>query len=296
MSTEEMNAALDDLGIPGGDEPIINADPPINDPPPVEDPIEEPIAEPEAKPPGYISYQDWVDDGKDPDDWQGKNKYSQQYDLIQNNKEFKSELRGMNDLLRQTVDATTSMQEDAYKRGMAEAKVELDAAIESEDVNAVIAAKDKMADLTPPQAAPKANPIHGQFFSSNAVLDQSSAQFDPEFKGEFERIYNGRLQADGVRPDQQLSERAIQGYMNSALKSAKELFPDKFESPRNNRQAVKPNAKRAAPSKTPGDNIKGMHITTKNPRDTNALSDVYEAIKAKDPKAAEAFAEKMGVQ
>ena len=290
--SDEMNAALDELGVPSGDDPVINADPPINEPLPVEDPPPEP--EIEDNPPGYVPYQDWVDDGKDPDDWQGKNKYSQQYDLIQDNKGIKSELRGMNELLRQTVDATTAMQDDAYKRGMTEAKAELQVAIDNEDINGVVAAKDKIADLTPPAPSPQVNPIHAQFFESNAIVDKASSQYDSEIMGEFERIYNGRLKVDGVSRDQPLSERAIQGYMNAALKSAKELFPDKFESPRNNRQAPKNTGKRAAPTKTPGDNIRNIKVTTKNPRDNNAVNDVYEAIKAKDPKAAEEFAKKMG--
>lgn len=295
---EEMNAALGDLGIPGGEvieEPIINATPKASEDPIVEEPeVIEQELEVAENPPGYVSYEDWVADGKNPDDWQGKNKYSQQYDLIQDNKGIKSELRGLNDLMRQTVDATTAMQEEKYNQGKIDAKSELDKAIAEEDINAVIAAKDKMANLTPPAATPQVNPVHNEFFSSNAVLDKSSSQYDPEFSNEFERIYHGKLQADGVMPGQMLSNQAIQGYMGLALKSAKELFPDKFVSPRNSRQAAKPTTKRAAPTKTAADNIKNIKVTTKNPRDTNAVNDVYEAIKAKDPKAAEAFAKRMG--
>lgn len=297
--SDEMNAALDELGIPGGEviegevitDPIINADPPIDDLEPV---VEEPEIKPE-NPPGYVSYEDWVEDGKDPDNWQGKNKYSQQYDLIQDNKDFKSELRGMNDLLRQTVDATTAMQDDAYKRGITEAKAELQTAIANEDVNAVVAAKDKIADLTPPQPSPKVNPVHDEFFSSNAVLDKNNSQYDPEFSNEFERIYHGKLKADGVVPGQMLSNQAVKGYMNLALKGAKELFPDKFVSPRNNRQAPQQTGKRAPTTRTAGDNIKNVKVTTQNPRDTDAVNDIYKLLQEKDKsgKSAEAFAKAM---
>jgi len=295
---DEMNAALDELGIPGGDEPPINeyketVVPAAIEPEPEPEPIKEPEPEPEANPKGFLDHAAYVEKNGNDDGWRGKDAYSAEYNRIQDNKSLRQEIKGMNDLLRQTVDATTSMQESAYQRGMTEAKTELDKAIEDDDVTAVIAAKDKMADLTPPQAAHKVNPIHSDFFTSNSVLDNASAQFDSEIMGEFERIYNGRLQADGVRQDQQLSDRAIQGYMNSALKSAKELFPDKFVSPRNSRQTNIPNKKRAAPTKSAADGIKSMHITTKNPRDTNALSDVYEEIKKRDPKEAERFAAKM---
>lgn len=301
MSKEEMNAALDDLGIGGDGEMMLGSDDTDEelhgreaDDGAIDDPVED------DNPPGFIGYQKWVDSGKDPDDWQGKNKYSQQYDLIQNNKGFKSELRDMNDMLRQTVDATTAMQEERYQQGRAEAKEELETALANNDAQAAVAAQEKLNKPAPARAtqAP-VNPVHDQFFSSNAVIDQGSAEFDGEVMGEFQRIYNGRLRADGVGPSDQLSERAIKGYMKSALDGAKQLFPDKFESPRNNRRNAGSKNKRNTEQSDAVDSIKGVKIETRNPRDDNALMDTYNHIlnmKGGGKEAADKFAAKMGVK
>jgi len=58
-----------------------------------------------------------------------------------------------------------------------------------------------------------------------------------EVKREFERVYNGKLKADGVGVNDQLSDAAIKGYLRSAMDSVKSIFPDKFQSSRINRVA-----------------------------------------------------------
>lgn len=284
-----MNAALDNLGIDQGEvtEPIPKEETEV---------IEEEEEALDANPPGFKTYEEWVADGGDPDDWQGKNKYSQHYDLIQNNKEVRSEIKQMNQLLKTTVEATTDMQTQAYKRGLQEAKSDLQKAVESEDVDAVMAARDKVDAITnsKPTAQTQVNPIHSDFFSNNQIVDTNSDQCNPELRAEFERIYNGRLRNDGVAPDQQLPAETIHRYMKAALTSAKSLFPDEFESPRNSRRTtITKNGKRPVAKKKAGDVVNNVKIKTKNPRDTNAFKDVYEAIKERDPKQAEAFAERM---
>lgn len=290
-----MNAALDDLGIT--DDPAINADPPKIEPEEIEEEIEE--EEIEDNPPGYMSYEDWIADGKDPDDWQGKNKYSQQYDLIQHNKEFKSELKGMNDLLRQTVDATTAMQDERYQQGLADAKAELAQALENNDAQAAVAAQHKIDNTPAPASTANAaiNPIVGQFVNDTPLLDEGSTQFDVEFDAEFREIYNGKLRAAGVGPDTQLSERRLKSYLDSALKDTKGLFPEKFESPRNNRKTTGGKQKRGSSKVSAADNIKNVKIATRNPRDNNALMDTYNAMKDKyGQEVADNFAKKMGAE
>lgn len=293
---EQMDAVLDNLGVVDDvapNEPIIEEE--------EQEIIEEDDNQEELnadRPPGYVSYEEWVADGKDPDDWQGKNKYSQQYDLIQDNKEFKTELKELTGLMRSTVEATKDMQEQSYQRGLSEAQDNLNKAIDDGDVEAVIKAKDELTALNkqPRAQQPQVNPIHQQFFDANAVLDINSSQHDPEFKQEFARIYDGKLRADGVTQDQQLSDRAMKGYMNQAMKSAKALFPEKFESPRNSRQNNQPVARRTISKQSSHDQMSKIKITTKNPRDNSAYQDTYDTIlnmKGGGKEAAEAFAKRM---
>lgn len=296
MSTEQelMNAALDGIV---GDEGVQTDNIVQDDPAPDNDAENVNAVADDEQLPGFKTYDEWIGEGGDPDEWQGKKKYSEHYDLIQNNKEFKGQIREMNDLLRQTVDATTSMQQESYERGLAEAKQQLDRAVEEEDVEAVMKARDNIDQINNRKPAPNANqpnPIHSEFFSNNQIVDRSSGQFNAEVMDEFSRIYNGKLKADGVSPTDQLPKETIHRYMNAALSSAKSLFPDAFESPRNKRAgANNNNGKRTITKPKASNNIKNIKVTTKNPRDNNAVMDVYEAIKKRDPKQAEAFAEKM---
>ena len=157
---DEMNQALDKLGLD------------VEDPAPVVDDHQPDVVEPKDNPPGFKTYDEWVADGGDPDEWQGKKKYEDHYNLIQDTKSLKSEVKSMNDLLRTTVEATTEMNKREYERGMAEAKRELDQAMEAEDVTAVAAAKDKIAELKPPKepTAPQVNPVHAEFFQSLSLI------------------------------------------------------------------------------------------------------------------------------
>lgn len=292
---DEMSAVLDDLGVP--DEPVINADPPKQEV--IEEVIEEEEIEEEIEnPPGFISHADYVEKNGNDDGWKGKDAYSAEYDRIQDNKSLRGEIKNLTSLVQTTVDATTSLQEERYQQGLAEARAELKEAIDNNDATAAVEAQNKINRTPPPQAAPKANPLHAQFFESNPMLDKGSTQFDGEMMAEFSRIYDGRLRADGVQLSDQLSERAIQGYMKSALDSAKSLFPDKFESPRNTRNTGGKNQKRNTNKVEAVDNIKNVKITTKNPRDNNAMMDTYNTIlnmKGGGKEEADKFAKAMGI-
>ena len=287
---EQMAAALDNLGI--DDEPIVEEV--------VDEVVEDEVIEddPPEDPPGFLSHADYLEKHGNDDGWRGKDAYSAEYDRIQDNKKLSGEVRQLTDLVRTTAEATTEMQSQAYQRGVDEAKVELQEALDNNDAQGVVDAQEKINAIPQPKAVPKVTPVHGQFFESNPMLDNQSSQFDGEIMDEFQRIYNGRLQADGVRPDQQLSERAIKGYMEAALKSTKELFSDKFESPKNTRKTNQSSQRRTTQKVSTVDAIKSTKITTKNPRDNDPLMDTYNTIlnmKGGGKEAADKFAAKMGI-
>lgn len=287
-----MQAALDQLGIPQDDESMQ----PVEEPEETIEEVEE-VEEVEDLP-GFISYEDWIADGRNPDDWQGKNKYEQQYNLIQDNKGIRSELRNLNDMLQHTVEATNSIREKAYNEGMAEAQADLNQALADNDAEGVNQARDKMASLEAPPQVPALHPLHREFFHSNPILDQNSDQFDAEIMQEFVRIHDGQLRRDGVTPKTQLTEAAMRGYMRDSLQSAKSLFPDKFESKRNTQPTTTtPPKRRAKPKTDPAANVKNVRVERSNKRDTTPVMDLYNEI-LNGPggkEAADAFAAKMGV-
>lgn len=288
---DEMSAALDNIGVPGDDDPIINADPPKIEP---EEEIDE-IEEIENDPPGFISHADYVEKHGNDDGWKGKDAYSAEYERIQDNKALRGEIKNLTSVVQTTIDATNQMQSDKYQQGLADAKADLDQAIRDNDAEAAVVATNKINSIPTPSAPAQVNPIHGQFFSANAVIDQGSAEYDAELMAEFTRIHDGRLRADGVTGETVLTERAMNAYMKSALEGAKALFPEKFESTRNNRKTTG-KARRSTEKGNPVDAIKNVKVETRNPRDNNAMMDTYNAIKEKGgQEAADNFAKAMGV-
>ena len=295
MSDVDMDAALDALETEHG----IDLDPVEPEVVGVveDEPEQEPEVQADDKPPGYISYDDWVDQGKDPDLFKGSKAYSAEYDRIQEVKELKG-------LVEKVVDTTgewKKQQQADTRRQVEQAKIdaraELEQAKDDHDINKALAAQDRLKDLEaqPVNEPQTVNPILSSFFSQNPVLDEKSAQFDKAVFEDTRMAQHAILnKLTGGDPELagQLTEDQIQRSMAVALKTAKDLNPDKFRSKRNSRQAAPAQGKRSTTkqgdysTKLKAANIKSKH----NQRDTSAANDIYEMLKASDPKAAETFA------
>jgi len=258
--------------------------------------IKDPIEEPE-NPPGFLSHADYVEKHGNDDRWRGKGAYSAEYDRIQDNKELRGEIKQLGDVLQVTVDASKDMQTREYERGLAEANDRLDAAIEADDVTEVLKARDEIDNLKPLVVQPQGNQLHDRFFSANPVLDTNNQQYNQEFRAEFERIYHDRLRADGVGVDQQLTERAVNGYMRQALESTKGLFPELSESPKNSRSTTQTTQRRTQTKADPTTALKEIK-SSKNPRDTSPAMDMYNELLSRPDgeKHAKAFAERMNLE
>lgn len=236
-----------------------------------------------GKTPGYLSYEEYVAAGKDPKFYKGEEVYKQEYGRIQEVKELKGTVKSMEATLRETVNATTKWQEEQDAKHKAELEKALAQAREDEDIDAALEAQRELARIQnkpKPQAQqPQTHPVLSEFLSSNAALA------DNDIHGEFARIYNGRLRADGVAPDQQLSDAAIKAYAKSAMESVKQLYPERFQSPRNSR-IVPPKPRQQAPAKTDyvarlkGVKLSGVGIDERN---ANAALGIYNMLKKNNP-------------
>jgi len=173
-------------------------------------------------PPGYVSYEEWIKAGKDPDMYRGKKAYKEQYDLIQKNKEMKQLKRELEKLRDEAIECEkiqVSREKKALEKEMAIAR-------EDGDIDAVLDLKDKMDTLNRQEAQhnqPQVHPVISEFVSSQQILE------DPDIKREFARIYDGKLRADGVGMNDQLSPAAIKGYLAESMNRIKSLYPDRFK-------------------------------------------------------------------
>ena len=263
----------------------------------IEDTHDEPTGEPEANenPPGYIdNLDDWVAAGKDPDLFKGKKAYSAEYERIQ-------EIKDLKGLVKTVVDTTSewkSQQEQAMASQLDQAKAdaiaELERAKEDVDIDAALKAQKKINEFDKPtQEVYQPNPVLTDFYSKNPILDKGNSQFDAEVfqdASQFQAVIINEL--TGGNPKMELTPSQIERSLKVALAKAKALSPDKFVSPRNTRKAA-PAQLRSKVQQKGNDytsRLKMVKSNTKNKRDTDAANDIYEMLKAKDPKAAETFA------
>jgi hypothetical protein len=260
---------------------------------------QKPDQEIEQKAPGYISYDDWIAKGKDPADYKGENAYKAEYERI-------TEIRELKDTMNQVVSGVESwqaQQSEQMAQQVEQAKVDaqaaLDQAVTDEDLDAALAAKDKLVNLNQQTVAQpmKVNPVITDFAKKNPIIDTNSPQYSAEFHQDMIMIHNGKLDqllgGDRTRANE-LSPAQIERVQAMAYSQAKELHADKFTSPRNRRTApTKPNKRPAQNNGDVGAKLKGVKGNLRNPRDTNAANDIYEIIKARDPKAAEVFAKNL---
>jgi len=195
-------------------------------------------------PPGYVaSYEDYVAAGNDPEKFKGKKAYEAEFQRIQQVKELTNSVKTMERTLKSTVDAISKRDEMTAAQHRKELEAALRTAREDGDIDAALDVHEQLQTL---RAAPKQqqeNPVIGEFFSNNPVLES------PEIKSELARIYNGKLRADGVGKDEQLSDAAMRGYLRASMDSVKAIFPDKFTSPKIAR-ATKPQLKAKPAAKT----------------------------------------------
>ena len=195
-------------------------------------------------PPGYVaSYEDYVAAGNDPEKFKGKKAYEAEFQRIQQVKELTNSVKTMERTLKSTVDAISKRDEMTAAQHRKELEAALRTAREDGDIDAALDVHEQLQTL---RAAPKQqqeNPVIGEFFSNNPVLES------PEIKSELARIYNGKLRADGVGRDEQLSDAAMRGYLRASMDSVKAIFPDKFTSPKISR-ATKPQLKVKPAAKT----------------------------------------------
>ena len=250
---------------------------------------EEAKAEPKESPPGFIdNIDDWTAAGKDPEMFKGKKAYEAEYQRIQDNKDLHSTVKAMQVTLKATVDAVSQREEATNARHQKELEGALSRAREDGDTEAALDAADQLRDIKsqPPKQSQQTHPVISDFIEKNPVLMSDDVQ------SEFARLYNGKLKADGVGASDQLSDAALKGYARAAMAGVKQTYPEKFASPKNQRQtSVKVKAKPVARTPDLVTALKAYKIDGVSSTNSQAPLGVYNSILANNGKeAAENFA------
>ena len=230
----------------------------------------------EQLPPGFKTYEEWVAEGNDPDDYVGKKAYERQYNNIQQNKALTNEVKELKSTVQQTVDATNALLSQQDQQHKAELEAALAQAKEDDDVEAALDAQqgldeiDARAQQRQQQQATAPRGEHAEiaaFREANPMLDRDSDQFDEDFNADVEAAFNN-LAAQGLTQ----TDAQVKKALKAAHRAAKALNPEKFESPRNNRgQQQQRQQQRQTQQQQPQDRAEDYKIANPmNGRDTDA--------------------------
>lgn len=249
-------------------------------------------------PPGFKSYEEYIADGGDPDQYVGRAAYVARYENIQENKALKRELKGVKETVQQTMDTVAEWQERERTKMREELEAELHEAKENEDPDAALAAKEKLDaldDATPPPRGDnrEEHPVIQDFREANPIIDGESDQFDEEFNADVEGFYNALHAQLSMGGHKKLTDGQIKRCLRQALKSAQELHEidepaggnddadARGESPRNRRGRTGTRGRRGS-RQQPAPRAEDFKIKDpRNPRQENAAAEVRDMIKDK---------------
>jgi len=275
MSTpqENIDATLDEL--------LNNEDEPI---------VDEPIVD---ELPGYMSYEQWIEAGKDPDDFKGKNAYSHEYDRIQENKDQKKELKRLSTMVSQVAEYTESEKKSAAAQARKDLLAEIEQAKDDEDVEAALDAKQRLEEHDSNVPIPK-NETLLSLIAETPLTDTEHDDYNKEFATDHGALYNSLIERLSNNGALALSDSQIKKAWNVAFNDAKKLNPDIFKSPKRGRQQApgKTTTETQGKGKT---NLSDISIGSRNPHDVNSAQSVADALKEKfgDKFDADLFAEKL---
>lgn len=255
----------------------------------------------EPNPHGHMSYQEWIDAGKDPDDYVGRNAYQQQHDRIVDNRRLEKEVKGLKKTQQQTLEAIGDWQAQEQARIRAELEADLDKAKEDEDVGAALEAQqaldehDRKAKQPPATEASEEQEPIANFRAANPAIDPQSDDFNQEFNAEVELNYNAMLRR-AIEQKREVTDSMINRWLKKAYKDAVETFGDDAPgqpaakeddepppvSDRNNRQGQQQTSKRRQAGKPADPKAENFVIENpRNPRQGHAASEIRDLIKDK---------------
>lgn len=313
MSQEDMNAALDALEKEHGiaNDEAVQEDYEVDEPEQeVAEDVEpeEAVKEEEVKgedkedPPGFVSYEEWISQGKDPDDYKGKNAFKAEYGRIQEIKELKESMKAITSGLDDWKQMQQEQMMEKVEAAKAEAEERLRKAKEDMDVDAALKAQNDLYDIElkdskrQEQVNSGIHPAILEYCEKNPIINKGSSQFDQEFFNDMSMIQQSivdQLTGGNEQRGAQLTPAQLTRSMNVAYSRTKELHADKFVSKRNSRQAAPPAPTRRATankSEDYGAKLKSFKMDSKNKQNQGAAYEFYEELKKKNPKAAETYA------
>ena len=171
-----------------------------------EDVVEEIEEQDDDTPQGFLTLEQYIEKGGDPDMYRGKKAFSQYHERLKSEKEAQREARELKQKLASIESGMSAMAQsiqeqakaDAQKmiddanRKMAEAKESYDFDEYERQKNIAAQAEKKLQQAPKQQKAPKEPDFIQEFRARNAIIDHSSDEFDEDINLLVENRFNTR--------------------------------------------------------------------------------------------------------
>ncbi len=255
--------------------------------------VDNPDNNQEEELPGFMSHEEWIAAGKDPDEYKGKNAYKKEFDRIKANREenkaLSNDLKEIKGTLNAVVDAAEETRLNQLAAHKAEKQAILDEKIDTLSPKEAIEEQREIDAIDDsPKETQKINPVITTFITDNPLIDEKSDQYNAEFAADVIAYHNAGIDALSGGGQRQVTDGQIQKVMKKAFDDAKVLNKDMFVSERNNRagpgKGGKPRSKEGVTK------LSDYKIDDKGDlKNQNAAQAIFDVINAKDPEAAKRF-------
>lgn len=193
---------------------------------------------------GHLSYQEWVDAGNDPDLYQGKKAFEMNQAEIKEKRKLRKDIQSMQTTLQQTVQGFEDFKASERVKIKADLERQLKEAKEAEDVDAALEIQQGLDEIDRIESQPatpqqqKEPDVLLDWRAKRPLVDGDSEQFNPEFNKTMVGYYNAEYNILSQGGRVAVSEDQMERLADKAYNQAKTMYPELFESQRNQRQTT----------------------------------------------------------
>ncbi len=228
-------------------------------------------------PPGFLSYEEYIEKGGDPKKYKGEDAYKDYHTLLKELKDTKKEVKVFTQQVLQASEATMAKERLAMKTQL---EAELKQHKADGEVDLALETKEKLDTLKQEVKAGPAplNPVLQEFMEANPIIDRESDEFDKEFFDDMARFQAKRINSLSASDGRDLTDAQVLKCTKLAFKDALELNPEAVKpevSPRNDRSG---NGRK--PAGNGGDKPQSLEVWLKN----------YQVKDARNPDATKGLA------
>jgi len=216
----------------------------------VEDVTDE-VAESEVveddRPKGFLTLEEYIEKGGDPDMYRGKKAFEQYYNKSQETKQSNAALAEMQNNIKAMTQAMESSKQEALAKQKKELEAKLHKAREDFDISTVEKVNKELWEMEQKKPEPVRQgepPVVQNFRASNPALDHSSPEFDPDLNDLVEKRVNQQFQKvnPAAMTEADINELLSRAYDSVKSKFAKYQAP-KAKTPPKTRPATQPKVK-----------------------------------------------------